>query len=727
MTQLLISLLDLAIILWAQSWPFPVLLLLLMSTLPPIPPTAKYLGSQNYLDIDTQLGTVAFRTVSEFEDISYLPCPTCNTTVNRDTTPKVRMYFPLLVILSLFGLVIPAEINPHLYENQLRFPWGVNFKYNGILHHNLARVWIVTKFPLPAMNKFYFPSFNLHPQCDFNSSSSRGLSKPFNGYLSSKGGANPPDSQSSLDLNWARPWLRHVCENSLPILSLVQRKDNFYRSKLQHLVEHDLYGNLLSHRSAGRSKRFAAIVIPAIAGLVTLAVESLSGYLQNRCQKAMAKAMDALQQNQKLTFNQLHRYKDDLLLYGTYNLKSTESILDALQGLYHGQSSLERHITRIQDSDWPKVYLRRHTGLVSYVAELNFFLHSVSNKLDFLYSTMIDEVEALIKGIATLSRGRLPPELFPPSFLQNVTHRVMSELLKSNTGYRLAFPQIDAYYDMKVATFALDKDNNLIVTFPILIAPIHQKPLSLYEIETVPVPIVDMDKSADSFSEVHVNKPYIAASQLSYIQLREPELQRCKIVQQQYYCEEAFMVKHAKHDTCESALFYNRDNDTITKVCNFGFIHNSSPVPSVLDGGSVLVLANFHLEHSPTCHPQLLQNLPNRDYTLTQREVLCNCTLQSNLAYLPRDLGACASNFTHINFTHSPNAAFSALFKDILHSTAGPPRLPSDPLPPPLNKSVDFPINLTLLYNVSSSLSTLKSLHNQMLRNLSSFFPHRQR
>ena len=135
------------------------------------------------------------------------------------------MYFPLLLVLSLFGLVIPAEINPHLYENQLRFPWGVNFKYNGILHHNLARVWIVTKFPLPAMNKFYFPSFNLHPHCDFNSSSNGGLTQPFNGYLSSKGGAygsvppnSPPNSQSSIDLNWARPWLRHVCKNSLPIL-----------------------------------------------------------------------------------------------------------------------------------------------------------------------------------------------------------------------------------------------------------------------------------------------------------------------------------------------------------------------------------------------------------------------------------------------------------------------------------------------------------------------------
>ena len=153
-------------------------------------------------------------------------------------------------------------------------------------------------------------------------------------------------------------------------------------------------------------------MVPAIAGLVTLAVESLSGYLQNKRHKAMAKVMKALQQNQRLTFNQLHRYKDDLLLYGTYNLKSTESMLDTLQGLYHRQSSLEKHITQLQEYDWPNVYLKCQTGLISYVAELNFFLHSISNKFDFLYSTMIDEIKALVKGIATLSKGRIPPELF---------------------------------------------------------------------------------------------------------------------------------------------------------------------------------------------------------------------------------------------------------------------------------------------------------------------------
>ena len=318
------------------------------------------------------------------------------------------MFYLIIIILGAFSSTQAAEINPHLYENQLRFPWGVNFKYNGLLHHNLARVWIVTKFPLPALNKFYFPEFNFHPQCDFNKSSDTSSvfdKGPFNGHINSKKGLFQNNQPSQNDLDWARPWLRQVCEHSLPILSLMKRKDDFYRSKLQHLVEHDLYGNLLTYRSAGRSKRFAALVVPAIAGLVTLAVESLSGYLQNKRHKAMAKAMDALQQNQKLTFNQLHRYKDDLLLYGTYNLKSTESVLDTLQGLYHRQSSLEKHIIHLQEYNWPQVYLKSQTGLISYVAELNFFLHSISNKYDFLYSTMIEEIKALVKGIATLSHG----------------------------------------------------------------------------------------------------------------------------------------------------------------------------------------------------------------------------------------------------------------------------------------------------------------------------------
>ena len=297
------------------------------------------------------------------------------------------------------------------------------------------------------------------------------------------------------------------------------------------------------------------------------------------------------------------------------------------------QSSLEKHITQLQEYDWPNVYLKRQTGLISYVVELNFFLHSISNKFDFLYSTMIDEIKALVKGIATQSKGRITPELFPPSFLQNITIRVMSELLKSNTGYKLAFPQIDAYYDMMVTTFSLDKDNNLIVTFPILIEPIPNKPLSLYEIETVPVPIVDMDKSADSFSEVHVSKPYIAASPIAYIQLREPELQRCKVVQQQYYCEEAFMVKHAHHDTCESSLFYNRDKEKITQVCKFSSFMSILLSPVFLMGVPTLCWPTFILNTALLVIPRFSLTF-QIEITPSPSETFCAIVLYNPISHI---------------------------------------------------------------------------------------------
>ena len=134
---------------------------------------------------------------------------------------------------------------------------------------------------------------------------------------------------------------------------------------------------------------------------------------------------------------------------------------------------------------------------------------------------------------------------------------------------------------MQLATFSLDQWFNLIVTFPVFIVPLRHQPLNLYEIETTPVPIDDADLTAHSYSEVEIDKPYIAASDSFYIQLCETELFRCKVIQGEYFCEESFMVKHIHHHTCESAIFFNRTPSVITGKCNFKFYHNRTVVPSV--------------------------------------------------------------------------------------------------------------------------------------------------
>ena len=60
-----------------------------------------------------------------------------------------------------------------------------------------------------------------------------------------------------------------------------------------------------------------------------------------------------------------------------------------------------------------------------------------------------------------------------------------------------------------------------------------------------------------------------------------------------YYCEELFLVKHKTKHSCEDAIFYKLDKDTIKRNCHFRYFYNSAVTPSVLDGGSQIVLLTW--------------------------------------------------------------------------------------------------------------------------------------
>ena len=73
-------------------------------------------------------------------------------------------------------------------------------------------------------------------------------------------------------------------------------------------------------------------------------------------------------------------------------------------------------------------------------------------------------------------------------------HEVKQVLSKTNKNYGLVLKGMDKYYDMKLVTFGIDQDRNLIIQFPVFVKPYTQKPLTLYQIETIPVPILNMSK-----------------------------------------------------------------------------------------------------------------------------------------------------------------------------------------------------------------------------------------
>ena len=54
--------------------------------------------------------------------------------------------------------------------------------------------------------------------------------------------------------------------------------------------------------------------------------------------------------------------------------------------------------------------------------------------------------------------------------------------------------------------------------------PILDKNEQVYQIETVPVPILDKNEQAHSYTELKMDKPYIALNEETYITLHAQEL-----------------------------------------------------------------------------------------------------------------------------------------------------------------------------------------------------------
>ena len=95
---------------------------------------------------------------------------------------------------------------------------------------------------------------------------------------------------------------------------------------------------------------------------------------------------------------------------------------------------------------------------------------------------------------------------------------------------------------MKLVTFGIDKNRNLIGQFPVFVQPYTQKLLILYQIEMVPVPILDKNEQAQLYTQLKIEKPYIALNSETYISLCSQEHSTCKRIRYVYNCDELFVV-----------------------------------------------------------------------------------------------------------------------------------------------------------------------------------------
>ena len=175
----------------------------------------------------------------------------------------------------------------------------------------------------------------------------------------------------------------------------------------------------------------------------------------------------------------------------------------------HNLASLKEKLFVGKVNEWSKQQQTHFHNEQSYSINTLLFLRTVKEKYVRMYERFINELKSYSKAICILSKGYLPISLIPPSKLETILQQVKKALAKKNKNYDLVLNRLYLYYDMKLVMFGIDNDRNLLIQFPVFVEPYMQARLTLYQIETAPVPILDTNDKAQSYTQLRIDRPYM--------------------------------------------------------------------------------------------------------------------------------------------------------------------------------------------------------------------------
>ena len=238
-----------------------------------------------------------------------------------------------------------------------------------------------------------------------------------------------------------------------------------------------------------------------MASLVTIAVESIRSFLQKKCNAALSKGLNAIKSDQSLAWNSIKQLEDDFLLYGKYNLDSLEKIIHTINHPSERVHQNEELLLGRDHSVATQQFLHASSiGSLLFAHKLNIYLMSVQETQLRLYDELERVLREYLSAVRILSKGYLLASLFPPTILHRITSNALQLVQRKNPDYVLMIKHVTEYYDMKMVTFGVNDSEELVVAFPVFIQDHTRESMTLYELETVKVPITDTNLAANSYA-----------------------------------------------------------------------------------------------------------------------------------------------------------------------------------------------------------------------------------
>ena len=220
--------------------------------------------------------------------------------------------YSIITFICYFHQSTSTKIKPELKKNILNFGYGINYKYEGMLAHSFDRFYVVIKFILPSLGDLNFSTLNYDNTCAYK-------------YV-----CNTDSKKHILDL-------MTFCKKIEPFVLYYKRLIKSHNNMAHNILENEI--NLILPQIPRKQK--CGIITTLVSSFIALAYEGLSSFLNHRQNKALHKAVRAMDSKTTIQHNKLTQLENSILMYGIYNTETLEKLVNTVHNIHNTTSSHE--------------------------------------------------------------------------------------------------------------------------------------------------------------------------------------------------------------------------------------------------------------------------------------------------------------------------------------------------------------------------------------------------
>ena len=261
---------------------------------------------------------------------------------------------------------------------------------------------MVTKFILPSVGDLKFSKLNYDHTC---------------AYLDNRNTQTAETRKYMLDL-------MTFCKKIEAFVMYYKRLIKSYNHMTHNILEKEI--NLILPQVPRKQK--CGIITTLVSGFIGLAYEGISSFLHHKQNKALHKAVKAMDNEATIQHNKLMQLENSMLMYGVYNMETLEKLINTVHNIHNTTSSHERLFAGQHSSLTPESLYAHSLGLHHHSINSLLYLRTIQDKYIMLYRELIFQLYIYASAIRILAKGYLPNTLVTPSKLKEILSEVRKTL-----------------------------------------------------------------------------------------------------------------------------------------------------------------------------------------------------------------------------------------------------------------------------------------------------------